>query len=1389
MKNAMLKNAFAEIRKSKSRFISIFGILAIGCGFFAGLTVSEQDMKLSADTYYDKSTLMDFRLLSTYGFDDSDIEALNEVDGCRAYPSYFTDCFIRTDKGDEVVRVYSLDTLSENNPCNKLVITEGRLPQAQDECLIDGSTIITGCGIGDKLTLSGEDIDDSLKRTEYTVVGFYNSPMFIDDTGRGNTTIGSGSIDLTAYVPRENFAYDYYTQVYIYSDKLKEYNCYGEEYEQLRDELNDKLEEIADKRKALRRDEVVADAEQEISDAEKELDEQKSDAEKELNDAKKELDDGKKELDDGKKELDDSRKTLDDAKKEIEDNKVLLDDSERELADGKKELDDNRKLLDDTKAQLEDAKKTLDDSKAEIDSGKKELDDNRKLLDDTKAQLADAEKTLDESKAQIDSGKKELDDNRALLDDTKAQLDEVKKTLDESKAELDSGKKELDENRTLLDDTKAQLTAAKKTLDDSKAQLDSGKKELDDNRKLLDDTKAQLDGAKKTLDDTKTQLDGSKKQIDDSRALIAALQKEIDDTRAQTQQAQAAGLLTKEQAEQIYKRLDSSQTELDAQSAQLDALSKQYDSAKAQYDAGLSAYNTNKAKYDAGEKQYAEGLAAYEDGLKQYNDGLAEYNDGKAKYDAGEKQYAEGYAAYEDGLKQYNDGLAEYNDGKAKYDDGEKQYAEGLAAYEDGLKQYNDGLAEYNDGKAKYEDGEKQYAEGLTAYEDGLKQYNDGLAEYNEGKAKYDDGEKQYAEGLAAYEDGLKEFNDGKAKYEQGVKDYEDGEKQYADGLKEYEDGLKEYEDGLKEYEDGKAELDEKIADAEKEIADARKQLDDLASPEWYVFTREDNPGYAEYGQNADRIHNISLIFPLFFAMVAILVCLTTMTRMVEEQRTQIGTLKALGYSNGAIMFKYMLYGLTAGLLGAAVGILIGMKLFPFIIMTAYGMMYELPEYLAPYDFGFMLLVIAAALVLAAATVYFSCKNILREQPSSLMRPKAPKSGKKILLERTGFIWRHLSFSKKVSMRNLFRYKRRMLMTVVGIAGCTALLLTGFGIYDSVSDILAKQFDEISLYNGIAAYQDIKDDKLAEAENLLKDNGCDAENVYQKQITVKTSGHNADANLFAVKNNDVLKKYVDVRSRINGEKYSLDDQTVIINEKLATLLGGVNVGDSITLAVSDTDSAQATVSAICENYAYHYVYISEALYESLFDEEVPYNCLYFNMPQGDDADEQTTDALAEKLMKIDGIAAVTFKTSVGGTFREMMKSLQLIVVVLIICAGILAFIVLYNLTNININERIRELATLKVLGFYDTEVSIYVFRETVLLTLLGTAAGLLLGRFLLDFVVRTAEIDIVMFGRDIHLLSFIFSIVLTLVFAAAVMLFMHRKLKYIDMVEALKSVE
>ena len=580
----------------------------------------------------------------------------------------------------------------------------------------------------------------------------------------------------------------------------------------------------------------------------------------------------------------------------------------------------------------------------------------------------------------------------------------------------------------------------------------------------------------------------------------------------------------------------------------------------------------------------------------------------------------------------------------------------------------------------------------------------------------------------------------------------------------------------------------EVIGEAQQKIADGKKEIQDAGEAKWYVFTRDDNPGYAEYSSNAERIDKIAAIFPVFFLLVAALVCLTTMSRMVEEQRMQIGTLKSLGYSNAVIMRQYMVYAVLAAASGSLIGAFIGMFLFPFIIMFAYSMMYIISNFyyeLSPFN----IVISAGSMVAAIAlTVFFSARNALSGTPAELMRPRAPKAGKRVLLEKIGFIWDRLSFFGKVSGRNLFRYKRRMFMTVIGIAGCTALSLTGFGLKDSISDIVDLQYNSINNYSGFIAYEN-QDDVQGIYDALLE---YQPETEYTraliKQYTVTSDSGSVQCYVTALEDTAKFEDMIDLRSRTTGEKITFEQAGggVIVTEKLTKLLG-VKTGDTVTLRISDGNTREVTIGAVTEHYTSHYMYIPEEKYSELFGDAPDYNIVYFK--NGMSSEQSVQDEFTTRMLAVDGVLTVTVNSGASSQFADMLKIMDLVVVVLIISAGALAFVVLYNLTNVNITERIREIATLKVLGFYDNEVSSYVFRENNILSVMGGVLGLGVGVALCQFVIQTAEIDEVMFGRNIHPLSFLWAFLITVAFSLIVNFIMRRDLRKISMVESLKSVE
>lgn len=614
-----------------------------------------------------------------------------------------------------------------------------------------------------------------------------------------------------------------------------------------------------------------------------------------------------------------------------------------------------------------------------------------------------------------------------------------------------------------------------------------------------------------------------------------------------------------------------------------------------------------------------------------------------------------------------------------------------------------------------------------------------------------------------------------------------EAESEFKNARYKLEQGKKELEKGQATYLKNKKEVESKLQKAQDEIDREEKKIKDIKNGKWYILDRNTNYGFVDYKNSANSIESISKIFPVFFFSLAALICLTTMTRMVDEQRINIGTMKALGYGTGSIMLKYILYSLLASVLGSALGNLIGLTVFPSVIYNAYASMtYTLPKVTLVFSVKLIILsTLIAVLTTTLASVY-SCYKELKEVPSILMRPKAPKEGKRILLERISFIWNRLNFTQKVTCRNIFRYKKRFFMTVIGIAGCSALLLTGFGIKDSISSIVDNQYGQIIKYNLTLNYgKDVYNNSKNKEEKIIDndDRINNYLNIKNKSYKVVNNSIEKDVNIIVPENINEINKFINLKNRVSNEKYTLNNDGILITEKLAKLLK-VKVGDSIILKNEDNKEFKVNVSGVVENYVGHYIYMSPKLYKSTFNETVSFNEVLVNTKNG-----ISQEKLGKDMMNLDNINSATFNTSAKSSFSDMITNLNSVVILIIVSAGALAFIVLYNLTNVNISERIREIATIKVLGFYDNEVSSYVFRENIILTIIGTVLGLILGVFLHRFIMTTAELEFVMFGREIKSISFILSGLLTFIFATLVNLCMYFKLKKVKMVESLKSVD
>ncbi len=923
----------------------------------------------------------------------------------------------------------------------------------------------------------------------------------------------------------------------------------------------------------------------------------------------------------------------------------------------------------------------------------------------------------------------------ALIDGMSAELETLgqeraavryNEIIDEANAELSDAQKE-------YDDAKAD---ADKELADALGELEDAEKELSDGRQELEDAKKELEDGQKEIDDGWAEYHSetarAQKEIDDGWAQISGYQSQLDSGLNQISAAQG-------QITAGYKELESSEGQLAAAKAQLDATKTQLD--------GL----------DEGKAALA-GLAAQL--------GLPE-GDGSDLWAIETvtmlEQLSPEAGAQFAGLKAGLEAMA------AQGTDSDKA----RAALEKGLAEYEQGKKQAQDARAKLDSSQAEL--------------NAQLSELRNQQAALDAQKGQ----LYSAENTLKTAGaETEQKLRDAQKELDEGRREYEDGLIELEDGEKELKEGWEDYYEGRREADKELADAEQKLRDAREDIDSIEQGEWYVFTRDDNAGFSSYASNADKIAAIATVFPVFFFLVAALVALTTMTRMVEEERGQIGAMKALGYPPVRIAGKYLLYAAAASLLGCVFGVAAGMWLFPTVIINAYNIMYDLPQILTPFSWPLAIFSAVTATLCTLAATLSACWNALREAPARLMLPKAPKAGKRILLERVTPIWSRLKFTQKVTARNLIRYKKRFFMTVIGIAGCTALLVTGFGIRDSISDIVGIQYGELCGYNlivGLKSEDALEDPELLE---ILEDEGRVQNSlaVLQDAGSVVPDGGDPadDITIFVPSDTGRLPDFFRFRHRGSGAPVEYSESSVIITEKLSERQH-LKAGDIITVKNQDGIEAGFTITDICENYVQHLLYVSPAAYEEAFGVKPEMNSLLCLLPE--EGPEGGEDALTTELLKCGDVAMTMSTEELSRSFNNSISSINYIVVVLIISAGALAFVVVYNLTNINITERVKELATIKVLGFYESEVAAYVYRETAALTVIGTAAGLLLGIALHQFVIRTAEVDMVMFGRSIYAPSYLLAAVLTVLFSVLVNLVMYRKLARISMVESMKAPE
>ena len=1269
-KKALWKDIWIEIGKSKARFLALLAIITLGVAFFAGIKAAGPDMLDTANQYYEDNNLYDLKVLSTYGLEEADIAILDETADLSVHPMRTVD--IEMEGSDFLVKVFPLQ--SGADPVNAYALVDGRLPETSGEVALDAKQNLSSTyQIGDTITFrheSDEDLSDeekenriSLKEQEYTVVGFVDSPMYIETIMRGSTNVGKGSLDAFVVVPESDILGSIYTEAYLTMAPTVAETGYTDAYDEQVDRLADEVELALNGRPLERINEIRAEGQRKIRDAEDELQEGKD----------------------------------------------KLAEAEQELQDARQQLDDGTALY----------------------------EENRQLFLD---EIAQAESTLTASQAEIDAGMAEYRAGLATYLENKALYDEAKVAWEAQKKALQG-----------QNDSDASLDALLASLPDTPEG-----REIAELAHMLLDGQAEVEATQSSLEMKALELQERAAALASKGELLLAEQMSLEADAAAYQKELAifTADMTAFQTEKAIKQAEFStrQAAIDTERAALAGLDPETDPSVAE---SLAALDEEQAALDAERAALAQAEAEWavrQSELEQEGTALASRQEiltaAASAFQA--ERATEEAALLEEQHNLEADG-AELAAKGAELLDQQQLLEEKIAAF-------------MADAEAQIAAADAQFAEQGIALENGR---------------------LELASAFSQLEDGQIQINNGWSELEsQRVS----GEQALGEAWQEIQQGEAAYQEGLVTFTAERVDAEIEIADGERQVAEAKQALADLIEPVYYVTDRSGNPGYQEYRDNADRISAIAEIFPVFFFLIAALVSFTTMARMVDEQRQQMGTLKGLGYSDFDIAKKYLIYAAIACIVGTSLGLVAGYNIFPAVIFDAYGSMYSLPSVKITYYLSYALISIAIALLCTIGPAAWAAHASLRENPAMMMRPKAPKNGKRVLLERVTFIWDRLSFNSKITVRNLMRYKARNMMTILGVAGCTALILTGYGIKNSISGLADTQFNDVMRYNAITAMRpEASAEEIASYDELVAATPeiTDHLKVVQESYKLDKKGVNLqNVTVFAPLESENLPDFVSLRDRITQEPIVLTDEGAVISEKLANL-ADVGPGDSIEIRNDEMQTYQIPIQAVTENYVNHYIYLTPSLYEEIFIQaaEPTTDLLLFDEP------ESWERSFGSEVMGEQAVALVTFINSVDRSFAETLGSLDVVTLVLIVSAASLAFVVLYSLTNINVSERIRELSTIKVLGFYDVEVSMYIYRESLVLTLLGILFGFVLGKILSTVVLKMVEIDFMMFPPTIMPISYLYAVLLSLLFSSVVMLIMHRKLKQVDMIEALKSVE
>ena len=1470
------------IRKTPGRFLSLLAIVLLGTAFYIGVSAISKAMSTSVNRYDDLLNLKDITIYSNYGFDQADVDAVEQLDSIvLAEGSSFVDVYSVYEDSSAITRIHSW---SPDAQINQFVLRSGRLPERKDEVLADNGTILLpGYKPGTVLTLTRpeNDLGDTLSVDTVTVVGTIDTPLYLNET-REASTLSNLYIQTFLYIPEEAFITDYYTEMNVLIKDGKTYDEFSDEYRAYSASVKEEIKAYSVLQKDKRPARLKSDAMEEYRKGRREYEDGLAEYYRQIGDAEEKIRKAELELAGGWKEVRDGQTTLSKAQAELE---RAREDAEAEINAGKEKLADGYRRLAEGKAELEEKEEEYTALRTMLSEALKRL--NQPLISESMTLLEALDYLSGEQRTKaieiIDT--LGIDTSAVTVGDVLSWLREyVNPTSIAAMDQLiEEAMMERETVRKIIEDQEVPFVpeASETAESDTDPLPDSaGNDKAGSTEELTPEDSAPVIAAEDPASD-ETLPEESVRQLppEDTEPSVSA--EEPDNSGKNFREDEIAA---EDPAEDVSKEdpvpeitePEENESPLPEPSAPSEAPSGEEENREDSRfeeilpdDSGMisagedtvieavpEAETINETPPAVPEEQPVSEEVLQEEEPADLQDikevlpseePLSEVSESEETENSVPEAGTEPVlqcAVIDEEIRPVllgtGDDTGEHVPSAERIVTERREAPKTIGELASILQEENASfsflipliadpdmeleqavklLHEYADrildaetmlDRAMHEPLPDELTLGeLSAFSDEVSQLKEQLdladettlgevrallrkniADIDNGLAE---GRKAIADAEAELQRGEEELARGLAELEQGLREGQEeinaGWKKISESIALLADGRRQLNSSLQTFETEKAEGKQKLDDAEAELEQGLADIEAMPEAEWTVLDRSQHYSSETYRGTINQMAAIARIFPAFFIAVAALVCLTTMTRLVNEERGQIGILRALGYRPGQCSFVYLSYAALAGIFGCALGTAVGLATFPIIIYNTWRMLYILPKMQMEIPWGLILAASAVFVLMMMAVTEYVLHDDMKEVPSVIMRPKAPRVGKDILLENVGVIWNRISFSWKVTIRNLARYKRRMAMTVLGVGGCTALLVTGFGIADSINNIVNIQFNEISLFDArvhLDLTQELPPDpERVKAKLLAMDTTDSVVPAAEYSGIVSPDGETEEvATVEVFRDAATLAEVYNLRERVGHEPISVQEGSVIISEKMAENLS-LSAGDEIFLESRDGERKPVTVSGITEMYVYHYVMMTESTYRKLYQAKPEINTLFLRLKEGAEAGEELKAATAA----IEGVDSVDFVDFVIRNFETMIQGIDGVVLVLVAASMGLAFVVLGNLTNVNISERMREIATLKVLGFRRREVQNYIYHENNIMVAMGALIGLPAGRQLSGYIMREVELTNVMFGRGVEPMTYVYAFALTMLFGTAVNLVMRRKLNAVKMVESLKSVE